>query len=406
MLGAHVADFVEEQRAAVGLFEAADALLVRARVRALLVPEELGLEQVLLQRRAVDLDERARRSVRVVVDRAGDQFLARARFAADQHRRVAARHLLHDAEHLLQRAARADDAVEIIEVLLLVAQVLHLVLEMAELDRLFDLELHFLDFEGLLHEVEGADLHRLDGRVNRPEGRHEDDRRARLNGPRRAEHVHAVGAAHAKVGQHDVELAVLQPLDGGRPVAGLLHVVAGVGQRADEALAERIVIVDHQNASHLHYLPTLPTDGTTGSVTRKVAPRPGAETASIRPSCASTTLRTIARPRPVPCGFVVKNGLKIRSRSSGAIPGPLSRISTTTWGASASPVPSGCSSPGSEIHADVDVALAAERFERVREKVREQLSQLMRVGQQAPARPPRSPCGSTPHRDGACLRPA
>ena len=57
MFGAHVADFVEEQRAAVGLLEAADALLVGAREGALLVAEQLGLEQVLLQRRAVHLHE-------------------------------------------------------------------------------------------------------------------------------------------------------------------------------------------------------------------------------------------------------------------------------------------------------------------------------------------------------------
>ena len=57
---AHVADFVEEQRAAVGLLEAADALLVGAGEGALLVTEQLRLEQVLLERRAVDLDERAR----------------------------------------------------------------------------------------------------------------------------------------------------------------------------------------------------------------------------------------------------------------------------------------------------------------------------------------------------------
>ena len=58
---AHVADLVEEQRAAVGLLEPADALLVGAGERALLVAEQLGLEQVLLERRAVHLDEVARR---------------------------------------------------------------------------------------------------------------------------------------------------------------------------------------------------------------------------------------------------------------------------------------------------------------------------------------------------------
>ena len=54
-------------------------------------------------------------------------------------------------------------------------------------------------------------------------------------------------------------------------------------------------------------------------------PRPAARSTSMRPSCASMILRTIARPRPEPCGLVVKNGLKIRSVRSGGMPGPLSR---------------------------------------------------------------------------------
>src|SRR6185369_5205311 len=78
---AHVPDFIEEQGAAVGLLEAADALLVRARERALLVSEQLGFEEVLLERRAVHLDEVARGPERVVVDGAGNQLLARPRFA-------------------------------------------------------------------------------------------------------------------------------------------------------------------------------------------------------------------------------------------------------------------------------------------------------------------------------------
>ena len=44
-VGAHVADFVEKQRAAIGLLEPADPLLVGAGERALLVAEELGLEE-------------------------------------------------------------------------------------------------------------------------------------------------------------------------------------------------------------------------------------------------------------------------------------------------------------------------------------------------------------------------
>ena len=52
-----LADLVEEERAAVGLLEAADAPLVRAGERALLVAEELALEERLGERRAVERDE-------------------------------------------------------------------------------------------------------------------------------------------------------------------------------------------------------------------------------------------------------------------------------------------------------------------------------------------------------------
>ena len=55
-----VADLVEEQRAAVGQLEPALLALHRAGERPALVAEQLALDQVLRDRRTVDLDERAR----------------------------------------------------------------------------------------------------------------------------------------------------------------------------------------------------------------------------------------------------------------------------------------------------------------------------------------------------------
>ena len=49
--GRHVADLVEEQRAAVGLLEAAGALAIGAGEGAALVTEQLGLEQRLRRAR-------------------------------------------------------------------------------------------------------------------------------------------------------------------------------------------------------------------------------------------------------------------------------------------------------------------------------------------------------------------
>ena len=68
-LRAHVADFVEEDRAVVGLLELADLLLGRAGERSLLVAEQLRLDQLLGNRGAVDLHEPLAAAQAVAVDR-------------------------------------------------------------------------------------------------------------------------------------------------------------------------------------------------------------------------------------------------------------------------------------------------------------------------------------------------
>ena len=93
-LGAHVADFVEEDRAAVGLLELADLLLRRAGERSLFVAEELGLDQLFRNRGAVDLHEAVAAAQTVAMDGARDQFLAGAAFAQQQDRRVGRRRAL------------------------------------------------------------------------------------------------------------------------------------------------------------------------------------------------------------------------------------------------------------------------------------------------------------------------
>ena len=81
----HLADFVEEQRAGVGLLEQAGVVGVGPGERALLVAEELALHQVAGNRGAVDREHRPVAAGAGPVDGPGDQLLARAAFAADQH---------------------------------------------------------------------------------------------------------------------------------------------------------------------------------------------------------------------------------------------------------------------------------------------------------------------------------
>ena len=108
----HLADLVEHQRAAARQLEQADLVLQRAGERALLVAEELRLDQVLRNRRAVDLDERALGAQAAQVQRVGDQFLAGAVLALDQDVGVARRHRFDELEELAHLLALADDVRE------------------------------------------------------------------------------------------------------------------------------------------------------------------------------------------------------------------------------------------------------------------------------------------------------
>src|SRR5207249_4064933 len=104
-----LADLVEEQRAAVRGLEAAVARGRGTGECALLVAKQLGLEDRLGDRGAVDRDERALRARAVVVHRAGEELLAGAALAEQQHGRLGRRRLLDDVHRAAPRERRADD---------------------------------------------------------------------------------------------------------------------------------------------------------------------------------------------------------------------------------------------------------------------------------------------------------
>src|SRR5882672_2730973 len=107
--GRHVADLVEEERAAVGLFELALARLVGAGERALLVAEELALEQGVVEGGAVDRDDGPRRRSGGEMDRARDQLLAGAPLSRDQKRPGDGGEALKAVDHRLDLRRLADD---------------------------------------------------------------------------------------------------------------------------------------------------------------------------------------------------------------------------------------------------------------------------------------------------------
>jgi len=79
----HVADFIKEDRAAIALLEFADALDSCAGESAFFVAEEFAFEKIFGNGSAVNREKRFIAAAAVMLDRAGDQFLARAAFAGD-----------------------------------------------------------------------------------------------------------------------------------------------------------------------------------------------------------------------------------------------------------------------------------------------------------------------------------
>ena len=104
----HLADLVQQQRALVGRLELAGLLAIGAGECALLMTEELRLQQLAGQRRAVDLEELLGDPWGRLVDRAGHDFLAHTALAAQQDRGIGGGHLANQVTDRLHLAATAE----------------------------------------------------------------------------------------------------------------------------------------------------------------------------------------------------------------------------------------------------------------------------------------------------------
>src|SRR5204862_3799730 len=134
------------------------ALLRRSGEGALLVTEQLALDQLRRNRRAVELHERPVGASAVLVDRARDELLAGAVLPGDEHAARARRGLRDLVEDEPHRAALAHHR----EVALrAAAQALVLVAEACERERVLDGDQQLLAGQRLLVEVVRATLGRL-----------------------------------------------------------------------------------------------------------------------------------------------------------------------------------------------------------------------------------------------------
>ena len=219
----------------------------RAGERALLVAEQLRLDQVLRDRRAVDLDERALGALAVVVDRVGDQLLAGAVLALDQDVGVAAGHALHQLEHLVHLLALADDVAEAELVLDLLLQQQVLAEQVAPLDRALELGEQGVGVDRLLGELEGARLHRLDRLLHRAVTGDDDDLGVGMRLLEPAQQLEPVDVGQHHVGDDDVGLPGLEDLLAARADHRGPDLVALVLEQDLQPLDDRRLVVDREH---------------------------------------------------------------------------------------------------------------------------------------------------------------
>ncbi len=246
----HLGQLVEEERAAVGGLEQARLVAIGAGKGPLPVPEHLALEEGLGQRGGVDRHQLAAGPPAVVVDELGDQFLAGAALAADEHRGVGARHLARQF-HRLAEAGRDANHVELLTHAGLChqlgAEVVRFPRDHHGVGGATDQDLEVGGGERLGEVVPGAGAERLDAAGDAGVAGHDDHDGVAMVLEGGAEQVDAAHLRHVEVHQHDVELAALDRLERFLAAADDGQVEAVHLEHAGAGLAEGPLVVHHQD---------------------------------------------------------------------------------------------------------------------------------------------------------------
>src|SRR5262245_12765190 len=224
-----LANFVQEQGAAIRGFEQACLVFRRTRESAANVSKQLAFKQRLDDGRTVHCDEPFGVPGAELVQRARDELFARTRITAHEHSADVRRQPANEAEHLLHGGAAADHAAEFQPLRQVALQSEHLAALHSLLANSREQLTKALQVERLGEVIKRAELHGFNGAVDRPETGHQHDPAFRTDVADRSENVEAGYSRHPHVEQHELR----------RPMAQLLHRVFAADRRCDvEAFGE------------------------------------------------------------------------------------------------------------------------------------------------------------------------
>ncbi len=257
-----VADLIEKQRAAVGGFEASLARLRGAGERAGLGAEQFRFHQILGQGTHVHLDERAAADRRIRLDDRGDDFLARAVRAGDQHGNVRRRDVGRLGDHIAHGIAFEDQPAQVkarrqrrarLGAFLHGAFALHR--QPAQFEQIAHRRQQPRVVPGLGEIVRGAGLHQFDRGFQVSPGREQHDRYRRIAFADRMEQRHALLARsrllpEVHVLQDQVDLVRDQRAQSFLRTVRTDDAMALQRQQHFQRRADRVVVVDDEDGGH------------------------------------------------------------------------------------------------------------------------------------------------------------
>ena len=241
---AHVADFIEEQRAAVGFFELADLVLAGARETAFDMAEEFGLDQFFGDGGAIQFDEGAFAAEAGRVQCPGDEFFAGAAFAIDQDAAVGRCGDGDLLAHGLHGNAIADDLITVAQ---FAAEQLIFFLEAPLLDGVADQNDNFFKGKWLFEKVECAKFRGPHGGFDGAVTGDHDDCRGPGNGLQTAEGCQSIDARQPDIEKNDFKIPGGGPLERLFGRAHGLHVIALIQKNRRERFTNAGLVIDDQD---------------------------------------------------------------------------------------------------------------------------------------------------------------
>ena len=181
--------------------------------------------------------------------RLGDQFLARAAFALDQHRRPAGRHLRHQVEHAQHRVALAHDVREVVALLERALELQVFFLNAMPRHRGTNVGQQLLVVPRLLNEVLRARADRLHHVLHRAVGRDHDDGQLRQPLLNLRQQLQSALAGHGQIQQHQVVGFRIQHAQALFALRRQTHRVPLQREQHFQRFADPGLIVDNKNGS-------------------------------------------------------------------------------------------------------------------------------------------------------------